>query len=61
MIGIDLAMPCAELVGLAQEQGLLINVTAEKTIRLLPPLIITSEQIEFLTEQLAELIRAFTT
>ncbi len=60
MIGIDLAMPCAELVGIAQEKGLLINVTAEKTIRLLPPLIITSEQIEYLTKRLTSLIQAFT-
>ncbi|KAF3977598.1 MAG: aspartate aminotransferase family protein [Methylococcales symbiont of Iophon sp. n. MRB-2018] len=60
MIAIDLAMPCAELVGIAQENGLLINVTNEKTIRLLPPLIITSEHIEFLTGILAKLIQAFT-
>ena len=60
MIGIDLAMPCLELVGIAQKEGLLINVTAEKTIRLLPPLIITSEQIEYLAEQLVSLIQAFT-
>ncbi len=60
MIGIDLAIPCLELVGIAQKEGLLINVTAEKTIRLLPPLIITSEQIEYLAEQLASLIQAFT-
>lgn len=60
MIAIDLAIPCAELVGIAQENGLLINVTNEKTIRLLPPLIITSEHIEFLTEILAKLIQAFT-
>ena len=60
MIGIDLAMPCLELVGIAQKEGLLINVTAEKTIRLLPPLIITIEQVEFLAEQLASLIQAFT-
>jgi len=61
MIGIDLAFPCAELVGIAQENGLLINVTADSTIRLLPPLIINSEQIESLTEQLSELIQEFTT
>jgi len=60
MIGIDLSMPCAELVKLAQEKGLLINVTAESTIRLLPPLIITTEQIEYLTNNLSELIQKFT-
>ncbi|NOQ76444.1 MAG: acetylornithine transaminase [Methylococcaceae bacterium] len=61
MIGIDLAFPCAELVNTAQEHGLLINVTADKTIRLLPPLIINSEQIELLTETLSQLIQKFTT
>jgi acetylornithine aminotransferase len=60
MVGIDLSMPCAELVKLAQEKGLLINVTAESTIRLLPPLIITTEQIEYLTNNLSELIQKFT-
>ncbi|MFK5949497.1 MAG: acetylornithine transaminase [Methylococcales bacterium] len=61
MIGIDLDSPCAELVTTAQEHGLLINVTAEKTIRLLPPLIINSEQIELLTTTLSQLIEEFTT
>lgn len=61
MIGIDLAFPCTELVGIAQQKGLLINVTADKTIRLLPPLIIDSEQIEWLAETLSQLIQEFTT
>lgn len=61
MIGIDLAFPCTELVGIAQHKGLLINVTADKTIRLLPPLIIDSEQIEWLAETLSQLIQEFTT
>lgn len=60
MIGIDLNKPCAELVAIAQEKGLLINVTAEKTIRLLPPLIIDSEQIELLTDTLSLIIKEFT-
>ena len=60
MIAIDLSKPCAELVGIAQEKGLLINVTAESTIRLLPPLIINTEQIDILTDTLSELIQEFT-
>ena len=59
MIGIDLSKPCAELVNMAQEKGLLINVTADKTIRLLPPLIIDDDHIEFLTETLSKLIQEF--
>jgi len=57
MIGIELDAPCAELVGKALEKGLLINVTAESTIRLLPPLLINEEQIALLTETLSALIQ----
>lgn len=60
MIGLDLSQPCTTLVGSALKKGLLINVTAEKTIRLLPPLIINSEQIEILTDTLSDLIQEFT-
>ena len=59
MLGIELDRPCAELVGLALEQGLLINVTAERVIRLLPPLIITNQQAAMLIEQLETLVREF--
>lgn len=60
MIGIDIDSPCSTLVANALKRGLLINVTAEKTIRLLPPLIIDNEQIDFLTDTLSELITEFT-
>lgn len=60
MIGIELDMPCPELVAQALEAGLLINVTYEKNIRLLPPLIIDEAQIQLLVETLSSLILAFT-
>lgn len=60
MIGIELDAPCAELVGKALKKGLLINVTAENTIRLLPPLVISDEQIGLLTETLSALIQEHT-
>lgn len=60
MIGIELDKPCAELVGLALDAGLLINVTGEKNIRLLPPLIISDEQIELLVSSLSALIEKYT-
>src|SRR6187402_3999582 len=44
MIGIELDRACGELLGSACEAGLLISVTAERVIRLLPPLIITAEE-----------------
>jgi len=61
MIAIELSQNCTDLVPLALKKGLLINVTAEKIIRLLPPLIINDEQIELLTRTLAVLIEEFTT
>ena len=57
MIGIELKVPCKDLVDLAAEQGLLINVTAGSVIRLLPPLNITNEQVEILTNILTKVIK----
>jgi acetylornithine aminotransferase len=59
MIGIELDRPCAELVGKALEQGLLINVTADRVIRLLPPLITTAKQADIIIEQVSELVSEF--
>jgi len=59
LIGLELDRPCAELVGKALERGLLINVTAENVIRLLPPLVMTDEQTGQLVETLSELIKEF--
>lgn len=59
MIGIELDRPCAALVQQALEAGLLINVTAERVVRLLPPLIIEQAEADLLLRQLTELIRHF--
>ena len=59
MIGIELDRPCAELVGRALESGLLINVTAERVIRLLPPLVTTAHQGQMIVEKVSELVREF--
>jgi acetylornithine/N-succinyldiaminopimelate aminotransferase len=61
MIGIELEHPCSELVGRALQSGLLINVTAERVVRLLPPLILTDKQADMIVEQVSELIRDFLT
>jgi len=61
MLGIELDRPCAELVMSALSAGLLINVTAERVIRLLPPLIIEPDQATHLVEVLSTLIRRFLT
>jgi acetylornithine aminotransferase len=59
LVGIELDRPCGVLVGRALEKGLLINVTADKVVRLLPPLIISDEQVDRLATELSALIRAF--
>jgi len=59
MIGIELDRPCAELVKMALETKLLINVTAEKVVRLLPPLVINEAEANELTTRLAALIKVF--
>jgi len=59
MIGIELDRPCADLVGQALAAGLLINVTADKVVRLLPPLVLEDEQAQLLVDTLTALIRHF--
>lgn len=59
MIGIELDRPCAELVKIALANKLLINVTADKVIRLLPPLIITQEEAQELVNRLVSVVEHF--
>ena len=59
MIGIELDRPCGELVGKALAAGLLINVTADKVIRLLPPLIFNENEARELVDRSVPLIRDF--
>ncbi len=59
MIGIQLDRPCGELVGIALEAGLLINVTRGDTIRLLPTFVMSLEQTDFLVTKLSEIIQEF--
>ncbi|WP_029133337.1 aspartate aminotransferase family protein [Sedimenticola selenatireducens] len=61
LIGIELERPCGELVKQALEQGLLINVTADTVIRLLPPLIMSDKEAAKLVQTLSTLIRDFLT
>lgn len=60
MIGIELDIPCTEIVGKALNAGLLINVTQDKVIRLLPPLVIDTDQITQLVDTLSTLIQEYT-
>ena len=59
MIGVQLDRDCGELVGRAREADLLINVTAGSVVRLLPPLVINDDELRFLVDTLAQVIRDF--
>ena len=59
MIGVELDRPCADLVKLALEKGLIINVTADSVVRLLPPLIMTRDEAQQVVDILAPLIKDF--
>ena len=60
LIGIELDTPCTELVTAALDNGLLINVTANNTIRLLPPLVLSDAEATQLVDKLCSLIDDFT-
>ncbi len=57
MIGVELDKPCAELVKQAADQGLLISVTADTVIRLVPPLIITRAEVDEIVRILCPLVK----
>ena len=59
MIGIELARPCGDLVKQGLAEGLLINVTADSVVRLLPPLTFGTEEVDELVSRLSALIRKF--
>ncbi len=59
MIGVELDKPCGELVKLALARGLLINVTADNVVRLLPPLVMTTDEAQQLLDILCPLIKEF--
>ena len=59
MIGVELGQPCGELVRQGLEAGLVINVTADNVVRLLPPLVMSEAEGRMVVERLAPLMRAF--
>lgn len=61
MIGLELARPCGELVAQARERGLLINVTADSVIRLLPPLITSQADADQILATVVDLVTTFAT
>ena len=59
MLGIELDRPCAELMQRALDRKLLINVTADTVVRLLPPLILTDAQADEIVTDVSQLILEF--
>ncbi|MGH8679362.1 MAG: aminotransferase class III-fold pyridoxal phosphate-dependent enzyme, partial [Burkholderiales bacterium] len=59
LIGIELDRPCGDLVKNGLDAGLLINVTADSVVRLLPPLVMSDAQAGILVHGVCDLIRAF--
>ena len=57
MIGVELAKPCGVLVGRAAEAGLLVSVTADSVIRLVPPLILSAAEADEIVALLAPLVQ----
>ena len=59
MIGIELARPCGVLLARAAAAGLMISVTADSVIRIVPPLILTHDEAAQIVAILCPLVRAF--
>jgi len=59
ILGIELDRNCGELLGQAAQAGLMISVTADRVIRLLPALIINESEINQLLAILCPLVKAF--
>ncbi|MFW5440441.1 MAG: aspartate aminotransferase family protein [Methylophilaceae bacterium] len=59
MIGVELDRPCGELVKLALAKQLLINVTADNVIRLLPPLVMNKQEAQELVSRLVPVVKNF--
>ena len=59
LLAIELDNPCGELVMRAADKGLLINVTADTVIRLLPPLVASDSEIREMAARLIPLVEEF--
>src|SRR3954454_12180498 len=59
MIGVEFEEPCGELVREALAAGLVINVTADNVVRMLPPLVMSEAEARMVVERLAPLVTRF--
>jgi len=56
---VELDRPCGALIDRAADAGLLLSVTAERVIRLVPPLILTTAEADEIVALLKPLVQAF--
>ncbi len=59
MLGVELNRPCGEIVARALDAGLVLNVTADNVVRLLPALIMSESEGREVVERLVPIVRAF--
>ena len=59
MIGIELTEPCGAIANMAVENGLLLTVTADRVVRILPPYIMSDEEADMLVDKLSTVIKQF--
>jgi len=59
MLGIELDRPCREILTAALARGVLVNVTADSVVRLLPPLILTDEEADRIVATVSDVVREF--
>ena len=59
MLGIELDRPANDLKMIGLKNGILINITAESVVRILPPLIISEKEVDLLVERLVKSVKEF--
>ena len=59
MIGLELDRPCGEILSAAADAGLLLSVTADRVVRLLPALIITAAEVDEVLAKLVPIVKEF--
>ena len=59
MIGVELDRPCGELVAVARDAGVLVNVTSDTVIRLVPPLIYGTAEVDALVAAVSAIVRNY--
>ena len=59
MLGIELERPCGAVLTRAMQAGLLLSVTADTVVRLVPPLILTQEEADEIVALLVPVIKTF--